>query len=133
MIEVRFSAAARSDMLDIVVFIVRDNPRAAEDWLAAIEERCRNCSGCAWKPRPRPTLKRPGLRGLGNRSITLGPGDTGNESSIAKQKPFAQTHPTSGTPRNGEEAADSMAGSVGTGGTTLVPARNPAGRPLTRN
>ena len=66
-------------------------------------------------------------------SVTLGPGDTGNESSIAKQKPFAQTHPTSGTPRNGEEAADSMAGSVGTGGTTLVPARNPAGRPLTRN
>ena len=26
MIEVRFSAAARSDMLDIVVFIARDNP-----------------------------------------------------------------------------------------------------------
>lgn len=112
MIEGRFSAAARSDMLDIVVFIARDNPRAAEDWLAAIEERCRvlaghpltgelrpgfgvadcrgicdlfsahsercqNCSGCAWKPRPRPTLKHPGLRGPGNRSITLAPGDTG--------------------------------------------------------
>ena len=40
MSEVRFSAAAQSDLLDIVVFIARDNPRAAEDWLAAIEERC---------------------------------------------------------------------------------------------
>ena len=123
MIEVRFSAAARSDMLDIVVFIARDNPRAAEDWLAAIEERCRNCSGCAWKPRPRPTLKHPGLRGPGNRSITLAPGDTGNESKIAKQRSFAQTHSASGTPRNGEGAADSMAGSVRTGGTTLVRGR----------
>jgi plasmid stabilization system protein ParE len=41
MSEVRFSTAAQSDLLDIVVFIARDNPRAAEDWLAAIEERCR--------------------------------------------------------------------------------------------
>ena len=40
MSEVRFSAAAQSDLLDIVVFIASDNPRAAEDWLAAIEERC---------------------------------------------------------------------------------------------
>lgn len=40
MSEVRFSAAAQSDLLDIVVFIARDNPCAAEDWLATIEERC---------------------------------------------------------------------------------------------
>ena len=40
MSEVRFSAAAQSDLLDIVVFIARDNPRAAQDWLVAIEERC---------------------------------------------------------------------------------------------
>jgi len=38
---VRFSAAAQSDLLDIAVFIARDNPHAAENWLAAIEERCR--------------------------------------------------------------------------------------------
>jgi plasmid stabilization system protein ParE len=31
MSEVRFSDAAPSDLLDIVVFIARDNPRAAED------------------------------------------------------------------------------------------------------
>jgi plasmid stabilization system protein ParE len=35
MSEVRFSAAAQSDLLDIVVFIAWDNPHAAENWLAA--------------------------------------------------------------------------------------------------
>jgi len=43
------------------------------------------------------------------------PGDTGNGSSIAKQRSFAQTHSASGTARNGERAelerrlADSVA------------------------
>ena len=57
------------------------------------------------------------------------PGDTGNESKIAKQRSFAQTHSASGTSRNGEGAADSMASSVRPGGTTLVPGRKhgPAG------
>jgi plasmid stabilization system protein ParE len=70
MSEVRFSDAAQSDLLDIVVFIARDNPLVAENWLAAgfrrsrlpkricrgvrdlfsaHAERRRNCSGCAWK------------------------------------------------------------------------------------
>jgi hypothetical protein len=40
------------------------------------------------------------------------PGDTGNESKIAKQRSLAQTHSASGTSRNGEGAAGSMAGSV---------------------
>ena len=40
MSEVRFSAAAESDLLDIVDFIARDNPRAAREWLAAVRERC---------------------------------------------------------------------------------------------
>ncbi len=40
MSEVRFSAAAESDLLDIVVFIARDNPRAAREWLAAVRGRC---------------------------------------------------------------------------------------------
>lgn len=40
MSEVRFSAAAESDLLDIIDFIARDNPRAAREWLAAVRERC---------------------------------------------------------------------------------------------
>jgi toxin ParE1/3/4 len=40
MSKVRLSAAAESDLLDIVDFIARDNPRAAKEWLAAVRERC---------------------------------------------------------------------------------------------
>jgi toxin ParE1/3/4 len=67
MIEVRFSAAARSDMLDIVVFIARDNPRAAEDWLTAIEERCRVLAG-----HPLTGELRPGFGVADCRSVSAG-------------------------------------------------------------
>ena len=56
------------------------------------------------------------------------PGDTGNESKIAKQRSFAQIHSASGTSKNGEGAVGSMAGSLRTAGTTLVRGRiNPEG------
>ena len=48
------------------------------------------------------------------------PGDTGNESKIAKQRSFAHTHSASGISRNGEGAADSMAGSLRITWSTLV-------------
>lgn len=35
MSEIRFSAAAPSDLLDIVVFIARDNLRVGQDWVDA--------------------------------------------------------------------------------------------------
>jgi hypothetical protein len=46
-------------------------------------------------------------------------GETGNESKIAKQSPFAQTHSASGMSINGEGAADFMTGSVRPGGATV--------------
>ena len=48
------------------------------------------------------------------------PGNTGNESKIAKQRSLTQTHSALGTFRNGEVTAGSMAGSVRAGRTTLV-------------
>ena len=67
MSEVRFSDAAQSDLLDIVVFIARDNPRAAEDWLAAIEERCRLLADHPLTGEPRP-----GFGVAGCRSVSAG-------------------------------------------------------------
>jgi toxin ParE1/3/4 len=67
MSEVRFSTAAQSDLLDIVVFIARDNPRAAEDWLAAIEERCRLLAD-----HPLTGEQRPGFGVAGCRSVSAG-------------------------------------------------------------
>jgi toxin ParE1/3/4 len=67
MSEVRFSDAAQSDLLDIVVFIARDNPLAAENWLAAIEERCRLLAD-----HPLTGEQRPGFGEAGCRSVSAG-------------------------------------------------------------
>jgi plasmid stabilization system protein ParE len=40
MSQVRFSVAAEFDLLNVVDFIAQKNPRAAEDWLSVIRERC---------------------------------------------------------------------------------------------
>ena len=65
--EVGFSAAAQSDLLNIVAFIARDNPRAAEDWLAASEERCQLLAG-----HPMTGELRPGFGVADCRSVAVG-------------------------------------------------------------
>ena len=40
MSQVRFSVAAEFDLLNVVDFIAQKNPRAAEDRLSVIRERC---------------------------------------------------------------------------------------------
>lgn len=64
---VRFSAAAESDLLDIVDFIARDNPRAAREWLAAVRERCQLLAG-----HPLTGESRPGFGVAGCRSVSTG-------------------------------------------------------------
>ena len=67
MSEVRFSAAAESDLLDIVDFIARDNPRAAREWLAAVRERCQLLAD-----HPLTGELRPGFGVAGCRSVSTG-------------------------------------------------------------
>lgn len=65
--EARFSAASESDLLDIVEFIARDNPRAAREWLAAVQERCQLLAN-----HPLTGESRPGFGVAGCRSVAIG-------------------------------------------------------------
>lgn len=67
MSEARFSAAAESDLLDIVDFIARDNLPAAREWLAAIRERCQLLAD-----HPLTGESRTGFGVAGCRSVSVG-------------------------------------------------------------
>lgn len=64
MSQVRFSVAAESDLLNVVDFIAQKNPRAAEDRLSVIRERCQLLADHPLTGESRPFFGVPGCRSV---------------------------------------------------------------------
>jgi len=64
MSQVRFSVAAEFDLLNVVDFIAQKNPRAAEDWLSVVRERCQLLADHPLTGESRPFFAVPGCRSV---------------------------------------------------------------------